>query len=213
MLHLLSLLIVLSNAPASKPCALSGVSPVDFATQAHKSQLRDCLISQTVCVNAPPIKQKYIRVVGLKDRKFGGVKLEGGRLLSVIGATQGYTLSLGYRMPVEVIGVEPKTGVALLRASAQTQPVTRSWDKMAPGRIFFAIDEGRQLHRFAVPSKGDGAFGYYWHAHVRLPMGTPIFNARGQWVTLAALSAGASTTYLLPQEAFEKISFREGEAP
>ena len=209
MLHLFVPIIALLAVPAPSPCDLGKWSSVDFASQMHKAQLRACLIEQTVFVTGKPMEDKYVRVPGRGPQRFGGVRLEHHRVLSVIGVTQGFSLSMANERSLEVVELEPKTGVAILSMNLNGSTVSKSSDKITPGRVFFAIDEDKRLHRFVVSGRGQGGFGYYWRAEVRLPIGTPVFNARGQWVSLIALSAAGAGSYLLPQRAFHEMVFKK----
>jgi hypothetical protein len=213
MLHLFAPLIGLLAAPALSVCDLGKLSPVDFATQLHKSRLRDCLIEQTIFITGKPLVDKYVRVPGRGPLRFGGVRLEHHRVLSVIGVTQGFSLSMANERSLEVVELDPKTGVAILSMNLNGSTVSKSTGKITPGRVFFAIDEDKRLHRFVVSGRGQGGFGFYWRAEVRLPIGTPVFNARGQWVSLIALSAAGAGSYLLPQRAFDEIVFTKESSP
>lgn len=213
MLHLLTSLIALLALPEGAPCALEKLSRVDFATQAHKAQLRQCIILQTIFIKGVPRADKYVLIPGRGPRTFGGVRLKINRVLSVIGVTQGYNLSLVQGRSAEAEHVDPKTGIAILGVKTSGISILKPSDKVTPGRVFFAIDEDSQLHRFVVMGKGGGTFGYYWHAEVRLALGTPVFNARGEWISLIALSAERTGSYLLPQEAFEGVTFLQEPKP
>ncbi len=212
MLHLLSLILTLLNPSVVTVCPLTEVSSVDFATREHKERLKSCVIKQTVFFKGVPRLSKNVVVPGHTERRFGGIQLRGGRILSVLGVTQNHSLSTTAHDALEVILADAKQGVALLKGASSAIVVDKPLDTVAAGRVFFAIDGDHELHRFAVLSKGTGAFRYYWRARVRLPIGTPIFNARGEWVSLSALPADGVHTYILPQAAFETVEFRSESA-
>jgi hypothetical protein len=213
MLHLLSLLLTLLHSPVGAACPLSEVSAVDFATTEHKARLKTCIIEQTVLFRGVARLPKHVVVPGQQSQTFGGVQLQGNRILSVLGVVQNHSLFLNSDSALDVLRSEAKTGVAILKGISSSKVIAKSLDKVSAGRVFFAIDRQHELHRFEVLSKGTGAFGYYWRARVRLSIGTPIFNARGEWVSLSALPADAGHTYVLPQEAFEDVEFLPEGAP
>lgn len=213
MLHLLSLLLTLVNAPVQTACPLSAVSAVDFATVDHKMRLKACVLRQTLLLQGTAKLIKNVTVPGQQQSTFGAVQLTADRILTVLSATQGYSLSSSLEGALAVVHGDATKGIAVLRGSSSAKVVTEVRDTLSPGRVFFAVDAKEQLHRFSVSGRGDGAFGYYWRAQVQLPLGTPIFNGRGEWVSLVALPAVDAHSYVLPREAFEGLELQTEVRP
>lgn len=206
MLHLISILSGLLAAPAFDACDLNAMPVVDVATHQHELQLQACLVRRSVWLRASPINDARVRVPGGEEVWMGAVRIEQSRLLSASAFGVGYKIRNSRDEPITPVGLYSKQGTALFDGvSLENDLVVSIGDEVTIGRVFFAVDWRSRLVRLSVLSRGKLAFGYYWVTNARLPIGTPIFTARGEFVSIVGLTAPDGRSLLLPKEAFDRM--------
>jgi hypothetical protein len=207
MLHYWLLFLGLMSPAGAADCGLQQYSSVDFATEAHRHALVRCLKGLTVSMEAQRAKSKHITVPGASNTMVRGALIRPQVLLTVASVVP-LDLKADGKMPVNVLRMSQRQGLALLDVHSPRSVVRFRQDQIQAGRVYFALDAAGQMHRVAIGVKGDVGLSYYWKVPIALPLGTPIVNAHGQPVSLVAIQSG-NASYLLPKESFDDfLSFR-----
>ena len=201
MLHYLLLFLALSSSPSTSVCQLGHFARVDYASQSHRQALHECLKRITASIQTRPRTQRYLTVPGMSTGELRGVFVAPTEFLTVAAAAK-----IRFNPPVEEVSVnvrvvDPKRGLALLNGVPAAPTITLFRDQIERGRIFFAVGYNRELVRLEVDQRGTDGLSYYWRIPTALPLGTPVFNAHAEFVSLVALSRNGES-YLLPADAF-----------
>ena len=183
-------------------CDLSRYPSVDYATQDHRRALKTCLAQTMVSLRAKRPNPPNLTVPGATDLEVRGIRIGEGAVLTVAAASELKVFEKISGQLVKFVRIEHKTGLAEIEVRVKPNLTSLKPKLMKAGRVFFAIDANGTLHRVPISTRGDGGFGYYWHVPLLLPLGTPLFDATGQAVSLVALQVEAAS-YVLPTEAFE----------
>ena len=202
MLHYWLWFFALWSPGQSTECDLSRYPSVDYATEAHRSALKTCLAQTMISFRAERPNSPNLTVPGATDLEVRGIRIRESAVLTVAAASGLKVFEKTGGQPVKLLRVEHKLGLAELTLRSESKLADFKPKLMQAGRVFFCIDANGQLHRVSISKRGDGGLGYYWHLPVLLPLGTPLFDATGQAVSLVALQVQAES-YALPAEAFE----------
>ena len=213
MLHLFSLMWGLLGTPVVDACELSSMPVVDVATHRHERQLRECIERRSVWLRAFAIRDPRLRIPGSAGKWVGAIRVEQSRLLSSHGLAAGYRVENSMGEPVSPIAVYPKKGLALFEGvSLSKDVVIPTKNTINVGRVFFAVDRSSKLVRLAVLGKGAASLGYYWLTNAQLPIGTPVYTGRAEFVSIVGLNAPDGRSLLLPTEAFDTLDNQKGMA-